>query len=127
MRPVKLEIEGFTAFRNKTTVEFDGVETFVLSGPTGSGKSSVIDAITFALYGSVPRYNDTKLVHPIISQGLMEAKVRFDFQVGGTNYTAVRIVKNKRKATHGEQLLKRRDLNPATGYLLEQQQNLTNK
>jgi exonuclease SbcC len=97
MRPIRLEIEGFTAFRNKTTVEFDGVDTFVLSGPTGSGKSSVIDAITFALYGSVPRYNDTKLVHPIISQGLMEAKVRFDFQVGGTNYTAVRIVKKQKK------------------------------
>ncbi|MBL7851618.1 MAG: SMC family ATPase [Cyclobacteriaceae bacterium] len=97
MRPIRLELEGFTAFREPTKIDFDGVETFVLSGPTGSGKSSVIDAITFALYGSVPRYNDPKLVHPIVSQGLMEAKVRFDFQVNDKDYTVVRVVRKLKR------------------------------
>ena len=81
MRPIKLELEGFTAYREFTAVDFAGADLFVLTGPTGSGKSSIIDAITFALYGSVSRYANPNLVHPVISQGKVEAKVRFDFAV----------------------------------------------
>ena len=51
MRPVRLELEGFTAFRERTVVDFAGVDLFALTGPTGAGKSSVIDAMIFALYG----------------------------------------------------------------------------
>lgn len=97
MRPIKLEIEGFTAFREPTVVDFDGSELFVLSGPTGSGKSSLIDAMTFALYGSIPRYNDPKLIHPVVSQGLQEARVRFDFTIQDTPYTAVRVIRRQKR------------------------------
>jgi exonuclease SbcC len=97
MRPIRLELEGFTAFRERTEVCFDeGTDLFVLCGPTGSGKSSLIDAMSFALYGSVPRYEDPRLVHPVISQGLLEARVRFDFAVNGRAYTAVRVVRRTR-------------------------------
>ena len=48
MSPVRLELEGFTAFRDRTVVDFDGADLFALTGPTGSGKSSVIDAMIFA-------------------------------------------------------------------------------
>ena len=58
MRPVRLELSGFAAFREHTEIDFEGVDFFALVGPTGSGKSSVIDAMCFALYGSVPRYDD---------------------------------------------------------------------
>ncbi len=93
MRPIKLELEGFTAFREFTAVDFAGADLFVLTGPTGSGKSSIIDAIGFALYGSVPRYANPNLVHPVISQGKVEAKVRFDFAVEDSLFTAVRVVR----------------------------------
>ena len=93
MRPIKLELEGFTAYRELTVCDFEGVDLFVLTGPTGSGKSSLIDALTFALYGSVSRYGNPNLVHPVISQGKLEARVRFDFSVEGRKYTAVRIVR----------------------------------
>ena len=93
MRPIKLELEGFTAYREFTAVDFAGADLFVLTGPTGSGKSSIIDAISFALYGSVPRYGNPNLVHPVISQGKVEAKVRFDFAVEDSLYTAVRVVR----------------------------------
>ena len=59
MRPLALEIEGFSSFRDATTVDLLDAELFVLSGPTGAGKSSVIDAIVFALYGNVPRYGSS--------------------------------------------------------------------
>ncbi len=93
MRPIRLELEGFTAYREYTVLDFDGADLFVLTGPTGSGKSSIIDAITFALYGSVPRYQNPNLVHPVISQGKVEARVRFDFAIAERVYTAVRVVR----------------------------------
>ena len=93
MRPIRLELEGFTAYREYTVLDFEGADLFVLTGPTGSGKSSIIDAITFALYGSVPRYQNPNLVHPVISQGKVEARVRFDFAIEDRVYAAVRVVR----------------------------------
>jgi exonuclease SbcC len=93
VRPVRLEIDGFTAFRTPTVVDFDGADLFALVGPTGAGKTSIIDALTFALYGSVPRLDDRRAVAPVISQNLTEARVRLDFTVGGEAYTAARVVR----------------------------------
>ncbi|MGH9186658.1 MAG: AAA family ATPase [Acidimicrobiales bacterium] len=93
MRPLRLEVEGFGAFRSRTEVDFAGAELFALTGATGSGKTTLVDAMTFALYGCVPRYDHKGLVAPAISQGLNEARVRLDFSVGGTDYTAVRVVR----------------------------------
>ena len=93
MRPVRLELEGFTAFRDKTEVDFDAVDLFALCGPTGAGKTSIVDAITFALYGSVPRLA-SNAVAPVVSQSAVEAKVRLDFTVGGTGYSVVRVVRD---------------------------------
>lgn len=93
MRPTRLELEGFTAFKEPTIVDFSDADYFALVGPTGSGKSTIIDAICFALYGLVPRYESKTLVWPVITQGALEAKVRLDFTVGGEAYTAVRVVK----------------------------------
>jgi DNA repair protein SbcC/Rad50 len=98
MRPERLEVEGFSAFRGRTDVPFAGAELFALTGPTGSGKSSLIDAIVFALYGSVPRYG-RRDVAPVVTQGMLQARVRLDFTVGGVPYTAVRVV---RKDAHGK-------------------------
>ncbi|HSK22428.1 MAG TPA: SMC family ATPase [Egicoccus sp.] len=93
MRPLKLEMEGFSSFRDATTVDLVDAELFVLSGPTGAGKSSVIDAIVFALYGNVPRYDDRRLVAPIVNQGRNEARVRLTFTVAERTYQATRVVR----------------------------------
>ena len=93
MRPKRIEVEGFTAFREPTSVDFEDTDLFVLMGPTGSGKSSLIDAMIFALYGTIPRYKDARLVAPAISQGKVEARVRLDFSVRDLNYTALRVVR----------------------------------
>ncbi|HLM64547.1 MAG TPA: SMC family ATPase [Acidimicrobiales bacterium] len=90
---MRLEIEGFTAFRAPTVVDFAGADLFALAGPTGAGKTSVIDALTFALYGSVPRLDDRRAVAPVISQNLNEARVRLDFTIDGVSHTAVRVVR----------------------------------
>jgi DNA repair protein SbcC/Rad50 len=93
MRPVRLEVEGFGAFSARTVVDFDGADLFAFTGPTGAGKSTLVDAMVFALYGSVPRYGDRRLVAPAISQGAAEARVRLDFTVDDVTYIAARVVR----------------------------------
>ena len=108
MRPTRLELEGFASFRDPVAIDFADADLFVLSGKTGAGKSSLVDAITFALYGTVPRYDDRRMVAPLISQGRAEARVRLDFTVAGRPYTAVRVVRRtKTGATTKEARLER--------------------
>ncbi|EDP57221.1 SMC family ATPase, partial [Vibrio sp. AND4] len=54
MKPIKLTMQAFGPFAQIETVEFDKLGTnplFLINGPTGSGKTSILDAICFALYG----------------------------------------------------------------------------
>lgn len=60
MRLHRLELAGFGPFREQQVVDFDafaGDGIFLIAGRTGAGKSSVLDGVTFALYGGVPRYD----------------------------------------------------------------------
>ena len=58
MRPIKLQFSGLNSYRSLQVVDFaalGGEGLFGIFGPTGSGKSSILDAITLALYGAVDR------------------------------------------------------------------------
>ncbi len=101
MRPVRLELEGFSTFRDRVELDFDGLELVAFTGATGAGKSTLIDAITFALYGSVARYDNTNRVAPVIHQLSTEARVRLDFESGGRRYIAVRVV--RRRSSRGRE------------------------
>lgn len=90
MKPKTIRVEGFSAYRSAVEVDLSGVEFFSLSGATGSGKSSLVDAMVFALYGRVPRLG-ARAVAPAITAGADRARVAFDFEVGGADYTAVRL------------------------------------
>lgn len=90
MRPVMLRMEGFAAFREATVVDFRDADYFVLVGPTGSGKSTVIDAMTFALYGSVPRWDDQRTVSLALAPTAGRGTVSLVFDVGGVRYVAAR-------------------------------------
>jgi exonuclease SbcC len=108
VRPLRVELEGFSAYRERTAVSFVDADLFAFVGPTGSGKSSVIDAITFALYGSVARYQNTGAVAPVVNAQSAEAKVRLDFELDGVLHTVVRVVRRtKTGATTKEARLER--------------------
>ncbi|MEX2423802.1 MAG: SMC family ATPase [Acidimicrobiia bacterium] len=94
MRPVALHLAGFTAYRAPTDIDFQGADLFALTGPTGSGKSSIIDAICFALYGAIPRLTG---VAPVVSLGKPEARIRLVFEVEGETWTVSRLI-----VRHGE-------------------------
>ncbi|MCY4622667.1 MAG: SMC family ATPase [bacterium] len=98
MRPLRISMKGFGAFREQTEIDLSDVDLVALVGPTGSGKSTVIDAITFALYGAVARYENNRLVAPAINQTSSEARVSLDFELDGQVLTATRIV---RRTTSG--------------------------
>jgi len=60
MRLHRLEVEGFGPFRSRQIVDFDAFADdgiFLIAGRTGAGKSSILDAVCFGLYGGVPRYD----------------------------------------------------------------------
>lgn len=88
MRPLRLEVKGFTAFRDRQEVDFSDVDVFAIAGPTGSGKSSLLDAMTYALYGRVERVGDR--VSQLVSQGQPRMAVTLEFEVGHDRYRVTR-------------------------------------
>ncbi|MCU0306937.1 MAG: SMC family ATPase, partial [Thermoleophilia bacterium] len=88
MRPTRLELAGFTAFREPQEVDLEDLELFCITGPTGAGKTTLFDAITFALYGQAPRVG--RRVSQLIANGCTEARVRLDFAAGEDRYRITR-------------------------------------
>jgi DNA repair protein SbcC/Rad50 len=93
MRPLRLDMAGFTVFRDETTVDFTDTDYFALVGPTGSGKSTVLDAICFALYGTVPRWGGARGIANALAPSATEARVRLVFESAGSRYVATRVVR----------------------------------
>jgi len=90
MRPVRLVIDGFGTYRNPTEIDFTDVDFFALVGPTGSGKSTVIDALCFALYGTVPRWDNEREVRNALAPSANACTVSLIFELAGQRYVAVR-------------------------------------
>ncbi|MFI7574762.1 AAA family ATPase [Micromonospora sp. NPDC049497] len=110
MRPIRLDMAGFTVFRDETTVDFTDADFFALVGPTGSGKSTVLDAICFALYGTVPRWGGARGLANALAPSATEARVRLVFESAGDRYVATRVVRrdgrgNVKTAGAGLQLM----------------------
>src|SRR6266545_4592550 len=88
MRPARLELKGFTAYRDAQVLDFANLDLFAVTGPTGSGKSSLLDAMTYALFGKVARVG-VQASH-LIAQGQPRLSVMFDFDVDGRRYRVSR-------------------------------------
>ncbi|GHF96285.1 nuclease SbcCD subunit C [Deinococcus piscis] len=123
MRPLHLTLSGFTAFRQHTELDFEGLDLFAVVGPTGSGKSSLLDAITFALYGQTARLGATGL-DALISQGERALSVSLTFELPAeTGPQVYRVARSKgRKTAENETRLEHRqpdgrwkDLAPGAG------------
>src|ERR1700728_605896 len=90
MRTVTLDMHGFASFRDEAHVDFTDAEFLALVCPTGSGKSTVIDAMTFALYGSVPRWGHKKMVSLALAPTVARGTVKLVFEAAGERYVVAR-------------------------------------
>ena len=88
MRPLRLEVRGFTSFREPATLDFEHRRLFAITGPTGAGKSSLLDAMTWALYGQVPRVG--RETRQLVTHGAKAMAVQFEFSVRGDRYRVSR-------------------------------------
>ncbi|MGD8201521.1 AAA family ATPase [Ornithinimicrobium sp. W1679] len=93
MRPVRLDIHGFASFREPATVDFNDVDYFALIGPTGAGKSTIIDAITFALYGTAHRWERANSIAYALAPTTNRCTVSLIFDVAGRRYQVAREVR----------------------------------
>lgn len=105
MKLHRLELTGFGPFRETQTVDFDafcGDGVFLISGRTGAGKSSILDGVSFALYGSVPRYDggERRLRSDHCALG-DPTEVRLEFTVGDTRWRVARAPEYDRPAKRG--------------------------
>ncbi len=94
MRPLRLELSGFTCFREPTEVNFEELELFAISGVTGAGKSTLLDAITYALYGETARLG-TRVSDTLFSPNLDKLSVRLTFSTGSDVYRVARVSERK--------------------------------
>ncbi len=92
MKPLELEIQGLYSYREKQRLDFrpfHRLRLFGIFGKTGDGKSSILDAMTFALYGRVDRLGGRSLreaVNPAAGQLL----VNFSFELDGAVFRVSR-------------------------------------
>src|SRR5215472_8992140 len=97
MRPLRLLLDGFGTYRNETEIDFTEVDFFALVGPTGSGKSTVIDALCFALYGTVPRWGNENAIGFALAPSANACRVALIFELAHERYVAVRsLARDKR-------------------------------
>ncbi|HIK12634.1 MAG TPA: SMC family ATPase [Oscillatoriaceae cyanobacterium M33_DOE_052] len=106
MRPLELSLEGFTSFRSPQHLDFSQMDLFVITGPTGAGKSSILEAMTYALYGKTTRCGNQ--IGELVSQGAKNLKVTLGFAVGEDIYRIARSWRSRGKTTASTVVLEKR-------------------
>lgn len=89
MKPIKLEVKGLNSFIDKQVVEFDKLTErglFGIFGSTGSGKSTILDGITLALYGDIARKSSN-----YINTNCDGVYVSYEFQITGNEVKRYRV------------------------------------
>ena len=100
MRPVSLTIEGLRSFRSQVDFDFTDRNHVAIIGHTGAGKSSILEAMTYALYGrtTFAGHGGRELMNDTSTQ----MRVVFRFRVSGQTWEAVRSVRRQKKGNFGQ-------------------------
>lgn len=127
MIPIRLEIQGLYSYKEKQIIEFDQLTAaglFGIFGAVGSGKSSILEAVLLALYGSTERLSDRGEKNSMVNLQSEELLINFEFKAGKNNsntylsrYAAKRNPKNfddVKPAEHSFYLKTGSELQPLT-------------
>ena len=102
MIPIRLALRNFMCYRDEVPpLSFDGIHVACLCGDNGNGKSALLDAITWALWGKARAKSDDELIH----MGRTEMEVEFEFASGQGRYRVIRKRTKPRLNRVGQTLL----------------------
>lgn len=97
MKPISLTIEAFGPYRDSVTLDFSQLENhsmFLISGPTGAGKTSILDAMVYALYGEPSgEVRKTDAIRSDFAEPKRMTRVDFSFAIGDVQYRIERLPK----------------------------------
>ena len=97
MKPISLTIEAFGPYRDSVTLGFNELQNhsmFLISGPTGAGKTSILDAMVYALYGEPSgEVRKTDAIRSDFAEPQRMTRVDFSFAIGEAQYRVERLPK----------------------------------
>ena len=97
MKPISLTIEAFGPYRDSVTLDFNELQNhsmFLISGPTGAGKTSILDAMVYALYGEPSgEVRKTDAIRSDFAEPQHMTRVDFSFAIGEARYRVERLPK----------------------------------
>lgn len=96
MKPLALTMTGFRSYTATTRIDFTGKSLAAVIGNTGAGKSSILEAVTYALYG---RCSWDKVVQPLMADGVQAMEVELVFSHDGTRWRVHRSLRAGAKST----------------------------
>ena len=98
MIPLALTLHNFMPYCDPAPLDFSGIHVACLAGDNGAGKSALLDAMTWALWGRARARRDDELIY----QGQTEMSVEFTFSLSGNTY---RIVRARKAGARGSSAL----------------------
>ncbi|HDM8195575.1 TPA: SMC family ATPase [Vibrio harveyi] len=106
MKPIKLTMQAFGPFAQTETIEFDKLGAnplFLINGPTGSGKTSILDAICFALYGETTGNERQGIqMRCDMAAPTLLTEVTLEFSLHGKSYRVIRSPEQEAPKARGE-------------------------
>ena len=105
MKPLKLTMQAFGPYATKTVIDFSVFNNglFLIAGDTGSGKTSIFDAITYALYNEVSgSLKDPSMMRSDYAKPTDETFVELEFLHNGKKYVVRRNPRYKRAKLRGD-------------------------
>lgn len=96
MIPQRVKLSGFLSYKHEQEVCFDGVQLWMLTGANGSGKSSIFDALTYALFGC--HRGGSQNAGELINRNSTTLAVEFDFLLDGTRHRIKRTLRQLKQS-----------------------------
>lgn len=93
MKPLKLTMRAFGPYAGETVIDFEklqGRHLFLICGPTGAGKTTILDAMCYALYGKTSGDRTGEKMRSDYADSSERTEVIFDFMLGDKTYRATR-------------------------------------